>query len=147
MKDNKYITTSNEKLGLILFQITFVCIIITSIDFLTMFRGGSYIYKGLKYQDYCIFIVNILTAKFFFGIPNKIKTFFQKIMSLGDLFWLLIGPIIMFLYTVLILGFYLLIFRLFWKVETISFLMVFDIGFIFFYPGFLWLIKENTIDE
>jgi hypothetical protein len=66
---------------------------------------------------------------------------------LGFWGWLLISPIITVLYTLLILGFYLLIFGLFWKVETISFLMVFDIGFIFFYPGFLWLIKENTIDE
>jgi hypothetical protein len=106
-----------------------------------MFRDGSNIYKGLKYQDYCIFIVNILTGKFLFGIPNKIQTFFQK--KRGWVFHFILIPVWIFL----MMFFYIIIFVLFWKVETISFLMVFDIGFIFFYPGFLWLIKENTIDE
>lgn len=142
MKDNKYITTSYEKLGLIVFQITSVCIIITYIDFLTMFRDGSYIYKGLKYQDYCIFIVNVLTGKFFFGIPNKIQTFFQKKRG-----WILINFILYPVGIFLIMFFYILIIILFIKVDTISYLMVFDIGFIFFYPGVLWSIKVNTIDE
>jgi hypothetical protein len=142
MKDNKYITTSYQKLGLIVFQITFVCIIITYIDFLTMFSDGSYIYKGLKYQDYCIFIVNLLTSKFYFGIPNKIQTFFLK-KRWSVLFNFILYPVVF----ILIIVFYVLIFGLFFKVDTISYLMVFDIGFIFFYPSVLWSIKVNTINE
>ena len=93
----KSLNNSSEKWGLYLFYITGVMTLFMYIDNVSMLLRGGMMnnFTGYNLLGYSIFILNILTAKFFLITHPEIKTLFKKILM-----WVFI---IYFLFFILII--------------------------------------------